>query len=477
MALLEIPDLAADDQDTLNELLQQLEDHLPRNQLRADYYDAKYVLRNLNISIPPRFSTFDAVLGWPAKAVDSLSRRCNLDGFVIPDQNVDDLGISELWDANNMDIEASMAHDSAFIHSCAFICTTLGDETNGEPPVLITVRDATSATGLWDNRKRALKAALSIIDRDGETGTPLQLVMYLPDRVITMTRDAIGYPWSVDERRHSLGRVPVEPLVYRPRLARPFGSSRISRPVMSLTDSALRTVVRSEIGAEFYTTPQRWALNFPQEAFSDNGWNAIMGRIWTIEPPSLDDAIDPAFKPEVGQFPQATMQPHTDQLRQFATLFAGETSIPVSSLGIVQDNPSSAEALYASKEELVIEAEHADRVFGVGWCRAMRNAFMLANNLSDMPAELLKLRAKWRDPATPSKSSAADAITKQIAVFPWMADSEVALEQAGYDRTDIERLVADKRRANVTSLLNRLPAQQQPGQQMMDQVPNAGNGG
>jgi len=477
MALLEIPGLASDDQDTLDELLNQLEARMPRNKLRADYYDAKYTLRNLNISIPPRFSTFESVLGWPAKAVDSLSRRCNLDGFVIPDQSVQDLGISELWDANNMDIEASMAHDSALIHSCAFICTTIGDETAGEPPVLITVRDATSATGLWDNRKRALKAALSIVDRSD--GVPTQMVMYLPDRVITMTRDAVGYPWSIDQRNHNLGRVPVEPLVYRPRLAKPFGSSRISRPVMSLTDSALRTVVRSEIGAEFYTTPQRWALNFPQEAFADSGWQAIMGRIWTIEPPSLDDNIDPAFKPEVGQFPQATMQPHTDQLRQFATLFAGETSIPVSSLGIIQDNPSSAEALYASKEELVIEAEHADRVFGVGWCRAMRNAFMLANGLSEVPAELLKLRAKWRDPATPSKAAAADAMAKQIAVLPWLAESEVALEQFGYDRTDIERLVADKRRSTVTSLLNRLPAQPQtaPVAQPDQTVTGGGLGG
>lgn len=468
MALLEIPGLSPDDQDTLDELLNQLEARMPRNKLRSDYYDAKYALRNLNISIPPRFATFDAVLGWPAKAVDSLSRRCNLDGFVIPDQTVDDLGLGELWDANNMDVEAAMAHDSAFIHSCAFICTTLGDEASGEPAVLITVRDAMSATGLWDNRTRSLKAALSIVDRDTALGMPLQLVMYLPDRVLTMTRAAVGSPWGIDQRRHGLGRVPVEPLVYRPRLARPFGSSRISRPVMSLTDSALRTVVRSEIGAEFYTTPQRWALNFPSEAFGDNGWSAIIGRVWSIEPPSLDDNLDPSFKPEVGQFPQATMQPHVDQLRQFATLFAGETSIPVSSLGIIQDNPSSAEALYASKEELVIEAEHADRVFGVGWTRAMRNAFMLANGLSVMPPELLKLRAKWRDPATPSKAAAADAMAKQIAVLPWLSDSEVALEQFGYDRTDIERLAADKRRASVTSLLSRLP---------VNQPDQTGNGG
>jgi len=322
--------------------------------------------------------------------------------------------------------------------------------------VLMMVKDANNATGLWDPRKRALKAALSIIDRDCESGLALQLIMYLPDRVITMTRDRIGGTWTVDDRAHSLGRVPVELLSYRPRLARPFGSSRISRPVMSLTDSALRTIVRSEIGAEFYTTPQRWALNFPASAFEGDGWQAIMGRVWSIEPPTMDDNVDPAFKPEVGQFPQMTMQPHIDQMRLFAMLFAAETSLPVSSLGIVQDNPASAEALYASKEELVIEAERADRAFGVGWCRAVRNAFQLANGLSELPPELLKLRAKWRDPATPSQASAADAVTKQVATFPWLADSEVPLEKMGWDRTDIERALADKRRANVTQVVNAL---------------------
>lgn len=473
MTLLQIPGLDFTDQNTLDELFNQLEARAPRNKTRSEYYDARYVLRDLAISIPPKFRTFDAVLGWPAKAVDSLSRRCNLDGFVIAGQTSQDLGVDVLWDANNMDIEASMAHDSAFIHSCAFICTILGDTQAGEPEVLMMVKDANNATGLWDPRRRSLRAALSIVEREVPGGSPLQLIMYLPDRVLTMTRDTVGGPWTIDERVHGLGRVPVEPLVYRPRLARPFGSSRISRPVMSLTDSALRTVVRSEIGAEFYTAPQRWALNLPQEAFEGGGWNAIMGRVLLVEPPSADENADPNFKPEVGQFPQMTMQPHNDQLRMFATMFAGETSIPVSSLGIIQDNPSSAEALYASKEELVIEAEHADRAFGVGWTRAVRNALMLRDGLTDMPAELLRLRAKWRDPSTPSQAAAADAMAKQINVLPWIGESEVALERLGYDRTDIERLQADKRRSTVANVIASLRNRPQPQQMTEELLPRS----
>ncbi|GHP18870.1 hypothetical protein RN2511_036060 [Rhodococcus sp. NKCM2511] len=95
-------------------------------------------------------------------------------------------------------------------------------------------------------------------------------MVYTTEKVITAAKGSNGV-WSADVRSHTLKRVPVEPLVYQPRLGRPFGSSRISRAVMSLTDSALPTIVRSEIGAEFFTGPRRYSLNIPQEAFGTGG--------------------------------------------------------------------------------------------------------------------------------------------------------------------------------------------------------------
>lgn len=461
--MITVPALDEYDQFALNELVTQLDHKTNRNRLRVTYYEAKYVLRDLNIAVPPRFRNFDSVLGWPAKAVDVLSKRCNIDGFVVPGQPnaADELGINEVWGDNRMVVEASMAHSSAMIHSCSFVCTILGDTDAGEPPVLMLVKSALDATGMWDERLRGLRSALSIVDRD-TNGEPTYMVMYFPDRVVLMQRD-IGYGtnWQVEQREHNLGRVPVEPLIYNPTPTRPFGCSRISRPVMSLTDSALRTVVRAEISAEFYTAPQRYALNLPAEAFQDGGWSAVLGRILAVEPPGIDDDSDPAFQPQVGQFPQMTMQPHTEQLRMWATAFSGETSIPVSSLGIVQDNPSSAEAIYAAKEELVIEAECANRVFGLGWVRSMQNALMLRDGLTEMPAEWRNMAAVWRDPSTPSKASAADAMAKTVAVLPWVAESDVVLEKMGWDRTDIERAKADRRRSTVGQAVNALRTRQQ----------------
>jgi hypothetical protein len=174
------------------------------------------------------------------------------------------------------------------------------------------------------------------------------------------------------------------------------------------------------------------------------------------------------------------MQPHSEQLRQWASLFARETSQPVSSLRIVQHKPSSAEAIYAAKEDLIVEAEHANMVFGRGWVGAMRNAIMLRDNLTEVPDSLSKLQAVWRDPSTPSQASAADAMAKTVAALPWLAESEVVLEKMGWSRTDIERVKADKRTASVTALLQSLrPQANEALQNVAQQAPvnDAGNDG
>lgn len=455
-----IPGLSDAEQGTLVALIEQLDAKESRNKLRAAYYDGRKAVTDLGISTPPAMRRMATVLGWPAKAVDVLNRRCNLDGFVIPGGSAEDLGINELWTANNLDTEAPQAGVSSLIHSVSWLITTLGDVEAGEPEVVITARDALTGTGLWDARRRTLRAFLSVIDRS-ETGEITEMVMYLPNGNVSMTR-ARGR-WSVERRDHNLGRVPVEPLVYQPRLGRPFGSSRISRAVMSLTDSALRTVVRSEVSAEFYSAPQRYLLGADESAFVDQDgntktqWQAIIGRVWAI------DSDEDGNKPEVGQFPQMSQQPHMDQLRAWAQLFAGETSIPISSLGISTDaNPASAEAYHASREDLVSEAEGTTDGWSPAWVRTMQTAVQLRDGLEQIPDAVTGLRAQWRNPAHLSRAAAADATSKLVTAGILPADSEVTLEMLGFDQTTVARIMADRRRAGGSAALRALVAAATP---------------
>ena len=126
---------------------------------------------------------------------------------------------------------------------------------------------------------------------------------------------------------------------------------------------------------------------------------------------------------------------------------------------MIQDNPSSAEALYAAKEELVIKAKNAQRVFDAALTRVYAHAVMMRDGIDEMTPELRSLATRWGDPAHPSIVSQSDAIVKQISALPWLAESPVVLEELGYSGSQIARLMSDKRRAEASGLLDRLSAQ------------------
>jgi hypothetical protein len=346
-------------------------------------------------------------------------------------------------------VELPQAIVSAYKHSTSFITTTVGDTQSGDPAVVIMPRSAEWSAAIWDKVRRRLKAFLAITDSNDE-GRPTAFTVYLPDVVLTCVRSAAGN-WLAGRQKNPLGEVLVEALPYDPQLDRPFGHSRISRPVMSITDRAARTLMRMELHAEFFSSPQRIILGANEEAWGDTDkWRAYIGRFLALTKDEDGDV------PSVQQLASQSPQPHIDILRSQAALFSGETGLALSSLGIVQDNPSSAEAIYAAKEDLIVEAQAANRVFSGALKNVARRAVMLRDGLTEAPAEMSKLQANWRNPAFPSPVSAADALSKIAAVFPWLGESEVALEHAGFTQPEITRLLSDKRRAQATTNLDAL---------------------
>lgn len=437
--------------DTIKALLAVWRHKRPRNVLRSVYYDGKAPLRDLGISLPPQMRRFRAVLGWPEKAVRALAQRNIWDGFVAPGAEQDPFELVAVLSANRFAIELPQAIVSAYKHSCAFITTARGDVQAGEPEVVVMARSAEWSAALWDRKRRCVSAALAITDAT-ESAEPTEFTVYLPDAVLSCARSASGR-WVSARQRNPLGEVLVEPLVYDPQLDRPFGRSRITRAVMDITDRAARTVLRSEVSAEFYASPQRYILGADEQAWADTDrWQAITGRFLALTKDEDGDT------PTTGQFAQMTMQPHLDMLRALAAQFAGETGVPLSSLGIVQDNPSSADAIYAAKEDLIVEAQASNRVLGTSLEHVARKIVMLRDGLAEAPAELSRIEARWRNPAFPSPVSAADALVKIASVFPWLGESEVALERAGFTQPEITRLLADKRRAQASGSLEALIA-------------------
>src|SRR5690349_15081846 len=100
--------------------MEQLDAKALRNERRAAYYDMKRVLKLVGSVIPPQYFRLGIVLGWSGKAVDILARRCNLDGFVWPDGDLESLGWREVWEGNNLRSEVSQGAVSSLIAGTAF---------------------------------------------------------------------------------------------------------------------------------------------------------------------------------------------------------------------------------------------------------------------------------------------------------------------------------------------------------------------
>jgi hypothetical protein len=422
------------------------------NDRRTQMFDGKYKARHLGIAVPQQLEKVETTLMWPAKAVEALESLINLEGYVVPEGTAADFGLDSIWRENRLGIEATQAHVSALKYGVAFLAVLAGDPARGEPKVVIRNLSPVSSTAIWDPILRRVTAALTVITSARVNGVfqPTEFILFLDDRVITATFD--GKDWAIDERAHDLKRCPIAVLPFKPSIEEPFGRSRITRGVMTITERVARTLLRMEISAEFFSAQQRYALGADEDAFvgangeKKSGWEVTIGRMLVL---GRDEEGD---LPTVGQFPQTSMQPHVDMIRSDAALFAGETNIPVSSLGIIHDNPASDAAMQSAYMALYSEAERSWEPFGAGWVEAMQMAVTIRDGR--LPDELLGLRAKWARVDTPTMAARGDFIAKQISAFPWMAESDVALEESGYDQTTVDRLRADRRRAKVSDLVS-----------------------
>lgn len=432
-------------QDLLGELFAQWAQKMPRNIERTVYLDGKNRLKDLKIAIPPHLrDELEVVLEWPEKAVYFLGNRIVWDGVTSPDGADDPFGLRETLRANRFGLEVQQAIIGSLAHSTAFVSTTPGRRDMGEPDVLVLMHSALWATGLWSRTTRSLRAGLLINDVD-DLGRPTQMTILTPAESIICTK---GADWYVEDViPHRLGRVPLEPLPFRPTLDRPFGRSRINRVVMSLTDRAVRAGCRMEVHSELFSALKLLLFGVEEDAFTDESgkrlplWDWYMGRFNTLTKDEDGDL------PKLEKISAESPEPHIAIKRQLAAEFSGATGVPLGSLGIQTDNPSSAQAINEVREETIIEAAVAGSTYGEYLHRVYENVVMIRDGLDAPPAGMGDLISKWKNPARPSVVSQSDAVVKQVTAIPELAQSQVILEELGYSDAQITRIEADLRRA------------------------------
>ena len=377
--------------------------------LRYKWYEQKACVQDLGISTPEGLEWLSIISGWCTKAVDNLADRLQFDGF-----EDDVFDFKTMFDQNNPDIMPSDTILSALVSSCSFVFITRGEnDAEGNRKIRFDVIDGANATGTIESRTELLTEAYAVLDRD-ENDRVTREAYCTPGRTEIYENGALVGVETFNSRYCAL-----VPIIYRPDARRPFGHSRISRACMDYTKAAMRTLKRMEISAEFYSFPQKYITGISSDAEKMDKWQATMSAMMSFTKDEEGDS------PTVGQFQAASMAPHIEQIKGYASMFAGETGLSLDDLGFVTSNPSSAESIKASHEGLRLTATKAQKCFGVGLKNVGYIGACIRDDFDYQREEVFKTKAVWKptfEPDASTLSSIGDGIIKINQAIPGVID-------------------------------------------------------
>ena len=390
--------------------------------MRYKYYEMKNMTKYFKGMIPDELKWMKSTLGWCAKSVDTLSDR-----LVFHEFKEDNFNLNQIFNMNNKDVLFDSAVLSALISSCCFIY--ISKDEDGFPR--LQVIDGSNATGIIDPITGLLKEGYAVLNRNDQGNPTLEAYFTFENTIFLekgkehIVKNDAPYPLLV-------------PIIYKPDAHRPFGHSRISRACMSYTQSALRTLLRSEVSAEFYSFPQKYVTGISQDAEQLNKWKATISSFLQFDKDEDGDS------PKLGQFTQQSMTPYIEQLRMFASLFAGETGLTLDDLGFVADNPSSAEAIKASHDNLRLSARKAQRTFGTGFLNVGYLAACVRDEYPYIRTNLYLTKPSWEpifEPDMSTLSLIGDGAIKVNQAIPGYFNKDNLRELTGIESSKMAPVI------------------------------------
>lgn len=429
----------------------------PKNDLKERYYDGRIPLStvNLGVALPDGLSRLEIDCGWGTKAVDVLAARSVFDGFVgVNGEDADE--VNALAAANNLVAEYKRICRDELKFGCVFAALS----KSGKDGCKIRFHSPRNAAARWSGEKNRISAGFAIIDTapdntSSSTWTPSLINFHTDDAIWVIRRTKKG--WNAEKHPHKMGRPLMEPLIWDATTAKPFGRSRLDSPVRRLIDGYVRTLANATIGLEFATTPQKYLLGVTDaqfEAVTKRKFEQYVGSIITAT-----RNPDVGENPEFGQLSQGNIQPHVEMLRILATQFSAITGLSVMDTGVVNDaNPTSSDAIEAQTKSLTHLAELLNGSNGAHLKTIGLMALAISRNttIEELPADVREIIPRFRNPATPSLASMADAALKIASVRPAFAQTDLFLEMLNFDAATIRRARGQEQRVRGLAVLQEL---------------------
>lgn len=353
----------------------------------------------------------------PRLAVTSLSERLRISGF-------DGTDVWDEWVQQDLDQLSDVAHQEALTFGSSYVIVW---GSNGKPQVSIespkqvaVIRDPGSRQVL-----RAVKRWRNNIGGKAET----LAVAYYPDRIEKWHANQAAFTAGfnlIETIDNPLGVVPVVSINNTALLEGvgsdsgymyDYGHSEIS-DLIPLCDGLNKLLTDMLVSAEYTARPRRWAtgIELVERPKLDSDGNPVLDEdgspvIESVNPiPEGSRAmISEAAEAKFGQLQAADLTGYENAVNVLLGQIMACSALPAHYIGVLHDNPSSADAIRSAEASLTARAEARQKTFGRAWEQVAR--LMVAVRDGVNPADV-NVRVQWCDPSTRSATQEADAATK-----------------------------------------------------------------
>lgn len=447
--------------------------YLPKNIAAKRFYDGNEKIKDLGISLPEPINSLTIGTPWVSVAVDSLNGKIKFQGFAGKDEET----ATRISVENQLGLKAHAAHRDALIYGTCYLQAGYGNTELGEPKVMITAESPMHAYGEISPITRTMEEYIKVYEKDHSS---IEVLYMSRDKVIHIelsmdsSDDSDDNVWDILEScksiameekitlttksndSNTLGYIPVVKMVNKPDSTLTKGQSEITTSMKQICADAIRAHASIVSMRESFSIPRAFLLGMLLDKYNQTGhvnqddityMNDMIqgggfevpdinapGGIIAVGPTPVGD--DKYITPELKQLQPGSVDGYIEQLRWYASLMSGATSIPVSMLGgPVTSNPPSAESLAASLSALSEKASLRSKAFGLAWSQVMLFAMKMYG-----VEEPELLRVKWGSPSQSVTSSAsqADSVSKLVAAGVYDARSRAVYELLGLSEEEIE---------------------------------------
>ncbi|MBQ9005347.1 MAG: phage portal protein [Atopobiaceae bacterium] len=423
--------------------------HVAHNALVRRYFEGNVRVKDYGAGAD---TPCDQTCYWPAKAVDALAERVRLRGFSFDDGEADpDLEAvmrrCGLVNAYNRYVPAK------YVNGC-MAATVTTDGTGAR--VRFHSADTFTAIPDPDFGHGVVAAGLAIARRERtawsrEREVPTIVNLHLPGNVVECRQVGPG-EWVAEDGPSREPEPTLYVFAHKPMgSSAPFGRTRINRFVRDITDDAIRCLWHMQISGAYYSVPKLLFLNLTSRQYDA----MLEGKDkFQLDKVLLAEQNPDGSTAQISQLSGNSPQPFIDELMALAKQFSGITSVPLNSLGIVQDNPSSAEAIQAAREDICLVAEQdiADDREIIEHVARVAMAVEGNSTVAELAGSQLSCHANYREPMLHSRSEMADWAVKVASMREGFGSTDFAATAVGIPDADLASVKSDERRQKAASI-------------------------